>query len=110
MKMLYNLNEAACALGISRKTLEREMNAGRFPRPLKIASSCLVSAKDMEGYISMLENVREKNDGTTDWMKALKYAERLPQPAAKFPFAAHHEEYVQQHARTYHPNDPKRLP
>ena len=110
MKMLYNLNEAADELGISRKTLEREMNAGRFPRPLKIATSCLVSAKDMEGYVSMLEKVREETGGTTEWMKALKIADRPAPPAAKFPFAQHHEEYMQQHVRTFKPGDPKRLP
>jgi predicted DNA-binding transcriptional regulator AlpA len=35
-RLLIRLDEVATALGISRRTLERERSAGRFPRPDKI--------------------------------------------------------------------------
>ena len=36
-RMTYRLDDVAAALGISRRAIERERSAGRFPRPdLKI--------------------------------------------------------------------------
>ncbi len=34
-RLLIRMNEVATSLGISRRTLERERSAGRFPRPDK---------------------------------------------------------------------------
>lgn len=32
-RLAYRLDDVAAALGMSRRTLERERSAGRFPRP-----------------------------------------------------------------------------
>jgi predicted DNA-binding transcriptional regulator AlpA len=32
-RLTYRIDELAAALGISRRTLERERSAGRFPKP-----------------------------------------------------------------------------
>jgi predicted DNA-binding transcriptional regulator AlpA len=32
-RMAYRLDELATALGVSRRTIERERSAGRFPKP-----------------------------------------------------------------------------
>lgn len=32
-RLAYRLNEVAAVLGISRRTIERERSAGRFPKP-----------------------------------------------------------------------------
>ena len=35
-RLAYRLDELADALGVSRRTIERERSAGRFPKPCKI--------------------------------------------------------------------------
>ena len=41
-RLAFRLDEVAAALGISRRTLERERSAGRFPRPdLRVGKSPL---------------------------------------------------------------------
>ena len=35
-RLTYRLDELAKALGVSRRTIERERSAGRFPKPCKI--------------------------------------------------------------------------
>ena len=41
-RLTYRLNDLATALGVSRRTIERERSAGRFPPPdLKIGKSPL---------------------------------------------------------------------
>src|SRR5882724_7776565 len=44
------LKEVAARLKISRRHLEREIAAGRFPRPLKIGRSVRVPESDLPAY------------------------------------------------------------
>lgn len=53
-KKLITLDEAANLLSVSRRTLEREIAAGRFPRPLKIGRATRVAVFVLEGYLSKL--------------------------------------------------------
>lgn len=52
---LLNLRQAAQLLSVSRRTLEREIAAGNFPRPLKIGRSTRVAETDLRAYISKLQ-------------------------------------------------------
>jgi len=48
------LKEVAFRLHICRRTLEREILAGRFPRPLKIGRSVRVPETDLQAYLAGL--------------------------------------------------------
>ena len=48
------LKEVAYRLQVCRRTLEREILAGRFPRPLKIGRSVRVPESDLQAYIASL--------------------------------------------------------
>jgi len=48
------LKEAAARLHVCRRTLEREIAAGRFPRPLKIGRSVRVPESDLVAYLASL--------------------------------------------------------
>jgi predicted DNA-binding transcriptional regulator AlpA len=110
MKILYNLNEAAVELGISRKTLEREMIAGRFPRPLKIATSSLVSRKDLEAYVGMLERVRERTTILPDWMISLRSRPVPEAPSRPAPTENSIRPSIPNVPRAFRSDDPNRLP
>lgn len=56
------LKEVAFRLQICRRTLEREIAAGRFPRPLKIGRSVRVLESDLQAY---LERLRSEPFGTS---------------------------------------------
>ena len=110
MKLLYNLNEAATKLGISRKTLEREMKARRFPAALKVATNSYVSANDLNHYVAMLERVREETVGVPGWKKAL-HPDPLPQSAENAPQRGSPSAgWTASPIRNFHKDDPKRLP
>lgn len=53
-KKLITMDEAAGLLSISRRHLEREIAAGRFPRPLKIGRATRVPQTMLERYLSEL--------------------------------------------------------
>lgn len=53
-RLLLTLNEAAERLAISKRTLEREISAGRFGRPVKIGRATRVLAVDIETYVRRL--------------------------------------------------------
>lgn len=48
------LKEVAARLQVCRRTLEREIQAGRFPRPLKIGRSVRVLESDLQAYFARL--------------------------------------------------------
>ena len=52
--LLLSLDDAAQRLSVSRRTLEREIVHGRFPRPLKIGRATRVSLAALEAYIRKL--------------------------------------------------------
>jgi excisionase family DNA binding protein len=52
--LLLTLNEAAQRLAISRRTLEREIAAGRFPLPIKVRRATRVRASQIDQYIFSL--------------------------------------------------------
>ena len=45
-KLAYRLDEVAAALGISRRTLERERSAGRFPPPDRKIAKCPIWSRE----------------------------------------------------------------
>lgn len=58
---LYDMREAALGLRVSKRTLERLMAAGEFPKPLKIGGRSLVPLSDVTAYVEKL--IRKRNGG-----------------------------------------------
>lgn len=56
LSQLITLNEAARRLSVCRRTLEREIQRGRFPRPVKVRRTTRVEVASVERYLSMLRN------------------------------------------------------
>jgi predicted DNA-binding transcriptional regulator AlpA len=53
MRLTYRLDEVAAALGVSRRTIEREWSAGRFPKPdLMIGKAPLWSPETLTRWVS----------------------------------------------------------
>jgi excisionase family DNA binding protein len=55
---LLTLEQAAEILAISKRTLERLIVSGEFPRPLKIGRSSRVSSEDLDSYLTQLQQQR----------------------------------------------------
>lgn len=55
---LLTLEQAAGILAISKRTLERLISGGEFPRPLKIGRSSRVTSEDVDGYLERLQQLR----------------------------------------------------
>ncbi len=55
---LLTLEQAAQVLAISKRTLERLIVSGEFPRPLKIGRSSRVSSEDVDNYLQRLQQRR----------------------------------------------------
>jgi excisionase family DNA binding protein len=51
---LLTVQQAAHVLAVSKRTLERLIASGDFPRPLKIGRSSRVSSQDVESYLAQL--------------------------------------------------------
>lgn len=58
-RKLVTVKEVAYALRVCRRTLEREVARGKFPRPLKIGAKSLYRTTDIEHYLAKLEGRRE---------------------------------------------------
>ena len=58
---LLSVRETAHRLGVSRRTLEREVCRKKFPPPMKIGSKSVYLVSDVETYVDQLKAVR---DGT----------------------------------------------
>ena len=56
---LLSVRETARLLGISRRTLEREISRKRFPPPVKIGSKSLHHLSEVEAYIAQLRAARD---------------------------------------------------
>jgi excisionase family DNA binding protein len=52
--LLISINEAARRLSVCRRTLEREMAAGRFPASVRIGSARRVSLAALQDYLKSL--------------------------------------------------------
>jgi predicted DNA-binding transcriptional regulator AlpA len=51
-RLAYRLDELADALGVSRRTIERERSAGRFPKPDRVIGKMpLWSAATIDAYL-----------------------------------------------------------
>ena len=51
-RLVYRLDELAELLGVSRRTIERERSAGRFPKPdLQIGKAPLWKPTTIQGWI-----------------------------------------------------------
>lgn len=59
LPQLLSLDDAAKRLSISRRTIEREISAGRFPRPLKIGRATRITLVALQSYIEKLSAVAE---------------------------------------------------
>ncbi len=55
---LLTREEAAQRLAVSKRTLEREIARGKFPRPLKIGRSSRWPASDVMQYLERLSRER----------------------------------------------------
>ncbi len=53
-RLFLTPDEAAELLLVSRRTLEREIVHGRFPRPLKVGRSCRIFVTDFAAYVQSL--------------------------------------------------------
>lgn len=51
---LLTLDDAAKRLSVSRRTIEREIQEGRFPRPLKIGRATRISIAALQAYVDKL--------------------------------------------------------
>ena len=56
---LLNIKQITESLGVCRRTLEREISRGRFPRPGKIGSASRWRASALAEYIALIMNERE---------------------------------------------------
>lgn len=54
-QLLLTLQQAADSLAISRRTLEREIQRGRFPPPLKIGGAARVERASVLRYVESLK-------------------------------------------------------
>jgi excisionase family DNA binding protein len=52
--LLITLDDAAAQLSISRRTLEREIRKGRFPKPVKIGGLSRVPITAVRSYVNAL--------------------------------------------------------
>jgi excisionase family DNA binding protein len=64
-RLLFTLDQAASALSISKRTLERLIADGVFPAPLKIGRSSRVSRDDIANYLEALRRQRGDKLGTS---------------------------------------------
>lgn len=55
---LLTSKQVALALGVCRRTLEREISRGRFPRPMKVGKSSRWPASDLQAYLDLLNRER----------------------------------------------------
>lgn len=62
---LYTLAHAAERLSICRRSLERLISAGTFPRPVKVGSSSRVMHQDIANYLEQLRRERGDKLGTS---------------------------------------------
>jgi len=56
--VLLSIKQAAERLCVCRRTLEREIQRGRFPRPVKIGSASRWPASDLIAYLDRLNAER----------------------------------------------------
>ncbi len=64
-RLLVTKNQAAAALSISKRTLDRLIAGGAFPAPLKIGRSSRVSREDLAHYLEQLRRQRGDKLGTS---------------------------------------------
>lgn len=58
-KFLLSVREAAHRLGVSRRTLEREVCRKKFPPPMKIGAKSVYLVSDVESYVARLKADRD---------------------------------------------------
>jgi predicted DNA-binding transcriptional regulator AlpA len=58
-KLLWDLNDITLLTGLSRRLLEKELSAGRFPRPdLRIGRRCLWKPATIKRFLGIEEGGR----------------------------------------------------
>lgn len=63
--VLLTYPEAARALTISRRTLERMVSGGAFPQPLRVGGSSRFHRDDVANYLEQLRRARGEKLGTS---------------------------------------------
>ena len=56
---LLSVREAAHRLGVSRRTLEREVCRKKFPPPVHIGAKSIYFVTDVERYLAKLKELRD---------------------------------------------------
>ena len=60
--VLITIKEAARRLSVCRRTIEREIAFGRFPRPLKVGRASRVDVNDLAKYLLRLREPDARRD------------------------------------------------
>lgn len=55
---LLTIQKVAKSLGVCRRTLEREISRGNFPRPLKVGTASRWPESDLQAYLDRLHQQR----------------------------------------------------
>jgi excisionase family DNA binding protein len=64
-RLLVTMKQAAAALSISKRTLDRLIAGGSFPPPLKIGRASRVSPADIATYLERLRQARGDKPGAS---------------------------------------------
>lgn len=64
-RLLLTKSQAAASLSISKRTLDRLISAGTFPRPMRIGRASRVARADIAGYLEKLRRERGDKLGTS---------------------------------------------
>lgn len=110
MDTIYTLDEAAEKLGFSRKTLQREINAGRYPNSFKVGKRSCTTSADVERYQQQCKTelddaARKKAAEAAGRLRCAREIEACRRMLSLAPATFHHPAI-----RTFSPNDPNRLP
>lgn len=107
---LISLDEAARRIGFSRKTLQREINAGRFPQSVKVGTRSCCRVGDVDAYIQREQEAtaRMLAEAEAERKKWEKFQEYLRSSRCPEFLRPHNGPIVT--PRAFRPDDPNRLP
>lgn len=110
-ELVYTLDAAAEKLGFSRKTLQREINAGRYPNSFKVGKRSCTRASDIESYIQRVKDgiddaERKKAEEAAARLRFQRELEAFQRKAAIMP----QDSLILPGIRAFSPDDPNRLP
>jgi predicted site-specific integrase-resolvase len=59
-RLAFSLDEVASLLGISRRTVQREIQRGKLPVPIRIASKPMILADELNSIIDRKKRERKR--------------------------------------------------